>query len=102
MLNNSKDRLPVFWNVREIHDLGAIKASVRDSPVFVVIMHVRFTGLKGHHGEIAGKNMVRPLFLLIGFFCLVEILLNVSGFIFLAFLGWEGKTSWSTLPAPTC
>ena len=25
-------------------------------------------------GEIAGKNMVRPLFLLIGFFCLVEIL----------------------------
>ena len=30
-------------------------------------------------GEIAGKNKIRPLFLLFWFFCLVEILLNVSG-----------------------
>ena len=45
----------------------------------MVIMHVWFIGLKGHSGEIAGKNNVRPLFLLIGFFCLVEILLNDSG-----------------------
>ena len=36
-------------------------------------------GLKGHSGEIAGINNVRPLFLLSGFFWLVEILLNVSG-----------------------
>ena len=35
--------------------------------------------LKVHSGEIAGINNVRPLFLLIGFFCLVEILLNDSG-----------------------
>ena len=34
---------------------------------------------KGHLGELAGKNKIRPLFLLFGFFCLVEILLNVSG-----------------------
>ena len=29
--------------------------------------------------EIAGRNNIRPLFLLLGFFCLVEILLNDSG-----------------------
>ena len=40
----------------------------------MVIMHVWFIGLRGHHGEIAGKHMVRPLFLLLEFFCLVEIL----------------------------
>ena len=34
---------------------------------------------KGALRRIAGKNNIRPLFLLIGFFCLVEILLNVSG-----------------------
>ena len=34
---------------------------------------------KGHSGEIAAKSMMRPHFLLIGFFCLVEILLNDSG-----------------------
>ena len=28
---------------------------------------------KGHSGEIAGKNNIRPLFLLSGFFCLVGI-----------------------------
>ena len=50
-----------------------------DSPVSIVIMHVWFIGPNGHSGEIAGINNVRPLFLLCGFFCLVEILLNVSG-----------------------
>ena len=40
----------------------------------MVMMHVWFIGLKGHFGEVAGKNNVRPLFLLFGFFCLVEIL----------------------------
>ena len=34
----------------------------------MVIMHVRFIGIKGHFGGIAGKSMVRPLFLLQGFF----------------------------------
>ena len=29
--------------------------------------------IKGHLGEFAGKNIVRPLFLLFGFFCLVGI-----------------------------
>ena len=33
----------------------------------------------GHSGEIAGKNNIRPLFLFLGFFCLVEILLSASG-----------------------
>ena len=40
----------------------------------MVIMHVWCIGMKGHFGEIAGRSMVRPLFLLPGFFCLVEIL----------------------------
>ena len=34
---------------------------------------------KGALREIAGINIIRPLFLLIGFFCFVEILLNASG-----------------------
>ena len=42
-----------------------------------------------------------PLFLLFGFFSLVEILLKNLGFNLMASLDWEGKTSWSTLPAPT-
>ena len=45
-----------------------------DSPVSMVIMHVWFIGIKEHFGEIAGKSMVRPLFLFSGFFCLVGIL----------------------------
>ena len=45
----------------------------------MVIMHVWFIGKRGTLGEIAGKHKIRPLFLLFGFFCLVEILLNVSG-----------------------
>ena len=36
-------------------------------------------GFKGHPGEIAGKSMVRPLFLLEEFFWLVEILKNGFG-----------------------
>ena len=45
----------------------------------MVIMHVWFIGLRGHHGEIAGKNKIRPLFLLLEFFCLVAILGKGSG-----------------------
>ena len=45
----------------------------------MVIMHVWFIGIREHSGEIAGLNNVRPLFLLIAFFCSVEILLNVFG-----------------------
>ena len=37
--------------------------------VSMVMMHVWFIGLRGHIGEIAGKSMVRPLFLLFCFFC---------------------------------
>ena len=33
----------------------------------------------GHSGGIAGKQNMRPLFLLSGFFCLVGILLNGFG-----------------------
>ena len=39
-------------------------------------------GLLGSEGipeQIAGKQNIRPLFLLFGFFCLVEILLSASG-----------------------
>ena len=47
-------------------------------------------GLTGHSGELAGKKFVRPLFLLVGFFCLVEILLNVSGVQFSGIF-WAGR-----------
>ena len=57
----------------------------------MVIMHVWFIGLMGHHEEIAGKHMVRPLFLLLEFFCLVEILGKVLGSCILAFMDWEGS-----------
>ena len=39
----------------------------------MVIMHEWFIGFLVHFGEIAGKSMVRPLFLLSGFFNLVGI-----------------------------
>ena len=43
-----------------------------DGPVSLAMMHVWFTGFKGHPGEIAGKSKVRLFFLLLGllrFFC---------------------------------
>ena len=40
----------------------------------MVIMHVWLIGLRGHVGEIAGKNNVRPFFLVERFFCLVGII----------------------------
>ena len=53
-----------------------------DGPVSIAVMHVWFIGFKGHPEEIAGKNKVRPLFLLKRFFCLVK---NGFGFGFLVF-----------------
>ena len=47
-------------------------------------------GFKRHPGEIAGKNMVRPLFFLERFFCLVEIPLNGFGVCFSGIDGWGG------------
>ena len=41
----------------------------------MVMMHLWSIGLRVHSAEFAGKNKVRPLFLLPGFFfCFVEIL----------------------------
>ena len=54
------------------------------------MMHVCFIGFKRHPGEIAGKNMVRPLFLLKKFFCLVEILVNGFGVWFSGIYGQGG------------
>ena len=48
----------------------------------MVFVRVWYFGLKGHSGEIAGKFYVRPLFLVFGFFCVVETLL---------FLVWGGS-----------
>ena len=45
----------------------------------MVIMHVWFFGIKGHSGEIAGKQSVRPLFLLVVFFGVVGTLLKNGG-----------------------
>ena len=41
----------------------------------MVIMHIWYIGLREHSGENAGKIYVRPLFLVFGFFCVVETLL---------------------------
>ena len=40
----------------------------------MVIKHIWYFGLREHSGEIAGKFYVIPLFLVFGFFCVVEIL----------------------------
>ena len=70
-----KTALQVFWDVCGIRDIKAIYASLSGTgPVSMVIMHVWFIGIKGHFGGLAGKSMVRPLFILFGFFCLVGIL----------------------------
>ena len=45
---------------------------------------------KGHYGENAGKYMVRPLFLLLEFFCLVEILGKGSGVLYSGIYGLGG------------
>ena len=54
------------------------------------LMYLWFIGLKGHLGEIAGKNKIRPLFLFFLFFCLIEILGKGSVSGILAFIDWEG------------
>ena len=72
----------------------------RDSPPSKVMMHVWFLGLMGHFGEIAGSNNVRPLFLLIGFFCLVGIQGKVFGFNSLAFFGLGGQGILGHPPCP--
>ena len=58
--------------------------------------------IKGAPRRICREKMVRPLFLLPGFFCLVGIQGNGLGFNLLASLDWEGQASWATLPPPSC
>ena len=59
--------------------------------------------VKGHSGEIAGKQNIRPLFLLPGFFCLVEILLKKFWGLILWHL-WIGRARHPGPPshAPAC
>ena len=66
----------------------------------MVILHVWFIGTRRQSGEIAGINNVRPLFLLFGFFCLVEILLNDSGVEFYGISGLGGHDILVHLPSP--
>ena len=56
----------------------------------MVIMHVWFIGLKEHYGELAGKFLVRPLFLLLEFFCLVVNLGKGSGVLYSGIYGLGG------------
>ena len=63
----------------------------------MVMMHVWFIGLREHIGEFAGERMVRPLFLLFVFFCLVEI--QGCGFAVLS-SGTCGSAEPSTLGWP--
>ena len=71
--------------------MGAIYASLSgtaQSPWFLCMYGLLESGR--HLGELAGKNKIRPLFLLFWFFCLVEILLNdFWGLIFWHF--WAGR-----------
>ena len=64
----------------------------------MVIMHVWFIGLRGHHGEIAGRHMVRSLFLLLEFFCLVAILETGSGVWYSGIFGLGGLDILGLLP----
>ena len=57
------------------------------------MMHFWFIGFRGHPAEIAGKNKVRPLFLLKRFFCLVEILGYVFGAWLFGIFGLGGPSS---------
>ena len=59
-------------------------------PVSMVIMHMWFIGIKGALREIAGKSMVRSLFLLVGSFCLLRIRGYGSGGLILWHL-WIGR-----------
>ena len=55
---------------------GAMYAGLSGTaPVSMVVLHVWYFGLRVHSGKIAGKFYVRPLFLIFGFFCVVETLL---------------------------
>ena len=56
----------------------------------MVMMHVWFTGLKGHSRKFAGKSIVGPLFLQFLFFCLVRILGCGFGSLVLWYL-WIGR-----------
>ena len=74
--NTSKSiKLPVcimgvFWDFFKVEAIYASLSGTAQSP------WLWFIGMRGHFGEIAGKNNIRPLFLLFGFFSLVEILLK--------------------------
>ena len=65
---------------------GEFAGQRKKLPVKFVMVYVRF---KGHPGEIAGKNKVRPLFLLIRFFCLVGIQRCGFGVWFFVFMDRE-------------
>ena len=55
----------------------------------MVIMHIGYFGQRGHAGEIAGKFYVVPLFLVFGFFCVVETLpFCGEEYAHLAFMDW--------------
>ena len=58
----------------------------------MVIMHVWFIGVREHYGEFAGKYMVRPLFLLLEFFCLVAILGKGSGVLYSGIYSLRGAS----------
>ena len=64
----------------------------------MVMMHVWFIGLRRQFGETAGKSMVRPLFLLLGFFCLVGIQGCGFGVLFI----WHLWISRAQHPGPGC
>ena len=68
----------------------------------MVIMHVWFFGLRGHSGEIAGENNVRPLSLLYGVFLFSRNSRERFWGLILLHL-WVGRARHpGPLPAPSC
>ena len=53
-------------------------------------MHVWYPGLREQSGETAGEIYVRPLFLIFGFFCVVETLLFGGEVHLIGFYGLVG------------
>ena len=66
----------------------------------MVMMHEKFIGHRWHFGEIASKNIVRPLFLLFSFFSLVRILGNGIGVQYFGIFGWSGPSTLGHAPCP--
>ena len=66
----------------------------------MVVMHVWFIGVKGHFGEFAGKDNVRPLFLFFRFSVQSQFSGKVLGVHFYGIFGLGGPGIQGLHPRP--